>query len=121
MYLVFIDVCNFKDRPWSEFSLWIRQKMYNNPVFEQSVTKELLIFERQPKICVPNLPKDGDSFKKSIYELLQTNVGDKNLYIDLIKACATDCEEVGKEVYYLMVEQQLRLRCMIEEVPILQQ
>lgn len=58
---------------------------------------------------------DNDK-KRSVYELLQKYPGDKKLYMELISLLADKDEALCMEIYNLMNEQQVRLRCLIEEV-----
>lgn len=58
----------------------------------------------------------NDEKKRLVYELLQKYPADKKLYMEIISSLANVDEGLCREIYNLMNEQQVRVRCLIEEV-----
>ena len=71
----------------------------------------------QFKLAAADLTTGVDDDKKRlVYELLQKYPADKKLYMELISSLANFDESLCREIYNLMNEQQVRVRCLIEEV-----
>lgn len=81
----------------------------------QSTDKIELVRENETD---SDLTFSESKMKIEVYEMLRSNPGDKQLMIQIIEAVAEKDEQLAKEVYNLIVEQQLRQHTFLEEVGI---
>lgn len=82
--------------------------------FESNESK--ITSEEDKGIVWDNLNFDPCDIKSSVYELIRSNPGNKNLYMKIIEATVDLDESLSMEVFNLIDEQQLRVYTLLEEI-----
>lgn len=58
----------------------------------------------------------GSDLKSSVYDLVRSNPGNKNLYMEIIEITTAVDEDLSMEVFNLIDEQQIRLHTLFDEI-----
>ena len=118
LFFQFVDFYYFRGKTRQEFVSWFMKGDFDSiQLGVENQSPCLKVVDLGAPITLDLDSKtNSDAFKVYVYGLIQNNVGDKRLYTLLISHCDNEFENLGQELYCLMMEQQLRIRCLKEEV-----